>query len=327
MSEAEVSRAGLEHVRPGREARVWSEGPSREDPHDHSTESYYGMPIINPPVWEEREIAGYLFTGGLAGASSLLAAGASLTKRPALARRSRICATASIGLSLAALIKDLGRPARFLHMLRVFKPTSPMNVGTWILVVYTPLNAGATASDLIGRFPRLGKGAGVGAGLLGAGVCSYTAALIADTAVPAWHEGHRELPFVFVGSAASAAAGYALIAAPRSEQGPARRLAILGAVIELTAEQLMERRLGMVAEALHTGTAGRRLKLAKLLSLAGIAGTAGIAPRSRAGGALAGVALVGASALTRFGVFAAGMQSASDPRYTVEPQRRRLAQA
>ncbi len=71
------------------------------------SESYYGRPIINPPVWEEREIAGYLFLGGLAGASSILAAGADLTGRPVLARGSRLMATGAISLSLLALVKDL----------------------------------------------------------------------------------------------------------------------------------------------------------------------------------------------------------------------------
>ena len=79
VSGAEVRRDGLAGVRPGREARTWQPhgaaamiGRSR---HDHPGGSYYGDPIINPPVWEERNIAGYLFTGGLAGASSILAAG------------------------------------------------------------------------------------------------------------------------------------------------------------------------------------------------------------------------------------------------------------
>ena len=44
--------------------------------------SYYGKPVLNPPVWEARDIAGYFFLGGLAGGSSLLAAGADLTGRP-----------------------------------------------------------------------------------------------------------------------------------------------------------------------------------------------------------------------------------------------------
>jgi formate-dependent nitrite reductase membrane component NrfD len=287
--------------------------------------SYYGNPIINPPVWAELDIAGYLFAGGLAGASSLLGAGADLTGRPRLARRAKVCATAAIGASLAALIHDLGRPARFLNMLRVFKPTSPMSVGVWILFVYAPLNVASSASELTGIAPRIGRAAGTGAGLLGPAVASYTAALIADTAVPAWHEGHRELPFLFVSSAASAGAGFGLLAAPLAENAPARRLALLGAVGELLMEHQLEGRLGMVAETMRTGTAGRRLKAAKALTVAGALGTGTLARRNRAAAVLSGGALLAASALTRFGIFAAGMASARDPKYTVEPQRARMA--
>ncbi len=286
--------------------------------------SYYGNPIINPPVWAERDIAGYLFAGGLAGASSLLAAGADLTGRPRLARRAKLCATTAIAASLAALINDLGRPARFLNMLRVVKPTSPMSIGVWILFIYAPLNAAGSASELTGLAPRVGRAAAAGAGLLGPAVASYTAALIADTAVPAWHEGHRELPFVFVGSAASAAAGFGMLAAPLAESPPARRLALLAAAGELVAEHLLDRRLGMVAETMHTGVAGQRLKAAKALTVAGAVGAATLARRNRLAAMLSGGALLGASALTRFGIFAAGMASARDPKYTVEPQRARI---
>ncbi len=129
--------------------------------------SYYGRPIINPPVWEELDIAGYLFSGGLSGACAIIAAGADLTGRPRLARRTRLGAVGAIGVSLAALIHDLGRPERFLNMLRVFKPTSPMSVGVWILVAYSPLAAAAAASDVLGIAPRAGRTAGLGAALPG----------------------------------------------------------------------------------------------------------------------------------------------------------------
>jgi formate-dependent nitrite reductase membrane component NrfD len=336
MSEAEVTREGLGGVRPGREARSWSQGGvsdgaeggrrrrrSEAGAFDHPGSSYYGKPIINPPVWEERDIAGYLFAGGLAGASSIVAAGAELTGRPRMARRSKLCAAAALATSLVALVHDLGRPSRFLNMLRVFKPTSPMNVGSWLLGIYGPLNGAAVASDVLGVAPRAGRAASVGAGAFGAGVAAYTSALIANTAVPAWHEGHRELPFVFVGSAASGGAGFALVAAPPDESGPARRMAIAGAAGELVAELLMERRLGMVAEALHAGQAGRRLTAAKALTAAGALGAA-LSSRSRVAAALSGASLLAGSALTRFGLFEAGMASARDPKYTVAPQRERL---
>jgi formate-dependent nitrite reductase membrane component NrfD len=357
-SEAKVTRDGLEGVRPGREALTWSHDAKRDAHGDDAAEpragdarqpaseaahgrrggrrrrggrdqftSYYGKPIINAPVWEERDIAGYLFAGGLAGASSILAAGGELSARPRLARRCKACAAASLGVSLVALVHDLGRPERFVNMLRVFKPTSPMSVGSWLLGAYGPLNATALTSDVLGLAPRTGRAASLGAGLLGAGVASYTAALIANTAVPAWHGGHRELPFVFAGSAASAGSGFALLAVPREESAPARRMAVLGAVGELAAEQLMERRLGMVAEALHEGVAGKRLKAAKALTTLGAIGAAALAGRSRTAAVCSGAALLAGSALTRFGLFEAGMASARDPKFTVQPQRERLSAA
>jgi formate-dependent nitrite reductase membrane component NrfD len=325
VSRAEVRRDGLHEVRPGREALTWSAGGDgpRPEPADHPGGSYYGKPIIKPPVWAEREIAAYLFTGGLAGSSSLLAAGADLSGRRRLARRAKLCATGAVGISLVALIHDLGRPARFLNMLRVFKPSSPMSVGSWILASYTPLAAASAASDVLGIAPRTGRAAGLGAGALGAALATYTAALIGNTAVPAWHDGHRELPFLFAGSAAAAGAGFGLVAAPLQQNAPARRMALLGATAELVSEQLLERRLGTVAEALHSGKAGARLKAAKALSLAGALGTATIARRNRLAAVASGAALLAGSALTRFGLFEAGMASARDPRYTVEPQRLR----
>jgi formate-dependent nitrite reductase membrane component NrfD len=345
VNRTEVTREGLSGARPDREADLWTSGSRPEAAADPGTRgrgdarrgpadapageraaaSYYGEPIINPPVWEEREIAGYLFTGGLAGGSSLVSAAALLSGRPRLAQRSGVCASAAISVSLAALIKDLGRPERFINMLRVVKPTSPMNMGTWILSAYTPLALTSAASVTTGRAPRLGRTAAVGAGALGPLVATYTAALIADTAVPVWHEGRRELPFLFAGSAASAAAGFALAASPRSESEPARLLAVAGAAVELIAEGLLERRLGALAlaEPMHTGVAGSRLIRAKLLTVAGL-GAAATVGRGRAGAVASGGALLAGSALTRFGLFAAGMTSAKDPRFTVDPQRARL---
>src|SRR5205823_12855790 len=101
--------------------------------------SYYGMPVLNAPVWKSVDIAGYLFVGGLSGASSVLAAGAQATGRDELSTRTKVVATGSIALAAAALIHDLGRPARFVNMLRVVKPSSPMSMGSWLLAAYGPL--------------------------------------------------------------------------------------------------------------------------------------------------------------------------------------------
>jgi hypothetical protein len=150
--------------------------------------------------------------------------------------------------------------------------------------------------------------------------------LVADTAVPAWHDPHRELPFVFVGSAAAAAAGVGLLAAPVTQAGPARRLALLGAAVEVGTSAWMESRLGIVAETYREGRAGRLMRAARALNVAGALGGAVLGRRSRAAAALSGAALLAGSACTRFGVFEAGRASAVDPKYTIVPQRERLAQ-
>jgi hypothetical protein len=109
-----------------------------------SFESYYGRAILKAPAWED-DIAYYFFLGGLSAGASLLAAGADLTGRPALRRGTRVGALGALVAGSFFLIRDLGRPERFLNMLRVFKPTSPMSVGTWILAAYGP--AIGTAAD------------------------------------------------------------------------------------------------------------------------------------------------------------------------------------
>jgi formate-dependent nitrite reductase membrane component NrfD len=287
--------------------------------------SYYGRPVVKEATWAAADIAGYFFLGGLAGASSTLAAAAELSGRPALARPLKLGAAGAISLSLAALVHDLGRPGRFLNMLRVFKPTSPMSVGVWILSAYAPAAATSAAAELIPRLRPLGRAGTAGAATLGPAVASYTAVLIANTATPAWHEGRREMPFVFVGSAASAAAGLGLLTAPASQNAPARRLALIGATTEIAAVRLLERRVGIVAETYHRGRAGRLMRAAEALTVAGVAGATLGGRRSRTAAAVSGAALLAASACARFGIFEAGLESARDPRYTVVPQRERSA--
>lgn len=286
--------------------------------------SYYGKPILNEPTWEATDIAGYLFLGGLAGASSILAAGADLTGRPALARTGKLGALVALSGSMYALIHDLGRPARFVNMLRVVKPSSPMSVGSWVLTAYGPPAGVAAAAALTGLLPRIGRVATLGAGLVGPAVAAYTSVLIADTAVPTWHEGYRELPFVFVGSAAGAAGGLGMIGAPTAQAGPARRATLLGALTEVAAVRTMEHRMGDRAEPLRTGTAGALMRTAEMLIVTGAVVGGLLGRRSRTAAVLGGIASLAGSACTRFGIFHAGVASARDPRHTVVPQRERL---
>jgi formate-dependent nitrite reductase membrane component NrfD len=171
--------------------------------------------------------------------------------------------------------------------------------------------------------PYVDRPAGVLAALFAPPVAAYTAVLLADTATPSWHSAYRELPFVFVGSAAAASAGLGLVTSPVHETGPVRRMAVGGAVLELLMEHRMEATMGITAEPLHHGRAGRLMRASRALTLAGAAGSL-LAGRSRAVSVLSGTALLAGSACTRFGIFEAGQESAKDPKYTVVPQRERL---
>jgi hypothetical protein len=293
---------------------------------DAEVTSYYGRPVIKEPVWRVPDVPGYLFLGGLAGASSVLAAGAQLSGYRELAKVAKVSALGAISASAVALIHDLGQPQRFANMLRVFKLSSPMSVGSWLLAGYGPVAGAAAVSEVTGILPKAGLAATLGAGLLGPAIATYTAALICDTAVPSWHAGYREMPYVFAGSAASAAGGLGLLATRPADAEPARNLAVLGAAAELIAKrQLISRLAGSdgqsLAEPYETGTTGAILRLAEILTAGGLAGAV-LGRRSRAVSALAGASLMAASALTRFGIFEAGMASARDPKYTIVPQRR-----
>ena len=286
--------------------------------------SYYGRPIIKPPVWKTPDVPLYLFLGGAAGSSSILASLTDLTDRPALTRNARYVSGGAAIASVVFLIHDLGRPERFLHMLRVVKPTSPLSIGSYILAPFSAA-AGATAAvELLGWFPRLKRFGGVVAAVFGGPLATYTGVLFANTAVPSWHAAHKELPFVFGASGMAAGGGITMALSPLEEAGPSRKMAVAGAAIELAAMHRVETEFGIVSEPYHEGKAGRLLRAAKSCTAAGAALTV-VAGRRRAGAVAAGALLAAGSLLTRFGVFEAGMASARDPKYTVVPQRERLA--
>jgi DMSO reductase anchor subunit len=338
VNRGRVTKDGLLDARPGREAPPGAGRPTgsaaseqrrggRRRRRPEEFRSYYGLPVINPPVWEAREIAGYFFLGGMAGASSVLAVAAGRDGHRSVVRGAKAAAAGGALLSLAALVKDLGRPMRAINMLRVVKPTSPMSVGTWLLSAYAPSAVAAALSEATGLLPAVGTAASGAAAALGPAVASYTAVLISDTAVPAWHDGRRTMPFVFTASAATAAAGVGLLACDDDAAGPVSRLAAGAAAAELVADQALERPLEpVVAAAYHEGKAGRLLRVARVLTALGGAGAVA-GRRSRAVRIGSGLALLGGSACTRFGIFHAGMASAQDPAATVEPQRARLATA
>lgn len=291
--------------------------------HEGQFRSYYGQPVIKEPVWKA-EIPFYLFAGGLAGASAALGFLSELTGHQQLARRAWLNALAGIVVSPVLLISDLGRPARFLNMLRMFKVTSPMSVGSWVLAASGGATSVAVGSRMTGLLPRLGRASGAAAAALGLPLATYTGALLSQTAVPVWHEARRELPALFgAGAAASAGAAGALLTHPR-QAGPARRLALIGAVAELAIVALMEHNLDELAEPYHEQAAGAYSQLARGLTAAGAILLAGAGARRRSAAVAGSTMLLGGALAERWSVFKAGFQSARDPGYTVGPQRRRI---
>ena len=286
--------------------------------------SYYGRPVVKEPVWNP-EIPCYFFTGGIAGASAVLHVVAKLTGNERLAKSFLYVGAAADVASPILLIKDLGRPERFLHMLRMFKVTSPMSVGSWILLVSGGASNTAAALELLGILRPVRWAAEAVSALAGPPLATYTGALVANTSIPVWSEARDELPWLFGASAAASAGAAAAIVTPTELAGPARRAAVGGAATALLLGQGMERRLGFVGEVYRQGEAGRFNKIAKACTIAGGALLAGRGKRSRAASAAGGALVLAGELALRWSVFRAGFQSARDPRYTVIPQKKRLA--
>lgn len=292
--------------------------------------SYYGRPVLKVTRWKAPHLPAYLFLGELSGAAAVLAAFATASGRPSLARTGRLVSVAAATGGTGFLVSELGRPERFLNMLRVAKPTSPMSMGSWALAAHSSLIGAAAASSVTGWLPRLGSAAGAGAALTGPVVAAYPGALLSNTAVPAWHNAHRELPLLFAGGAltAAAAAGMAVAALPgdRTGFGPARRLAVIGAVVESAAGLALERVPGHTGEPYRRGDSGRLLRGARGLTLAGGA-AALLGRRSRTAGLVSAALLCGGGVAAKVGVLRAGVESARDPSYAVGEQRARTSSA
>ena len=285
-------------------------------------QSYYGRPILKEPVWQP-EIPAYLFTGGIAGGCAVLHGLARVARQQRLAKTALYVGAAADIVSPALLISDLGRPERFLHMFRVFKVTSPMSVGSWILGVSSTASTTAALLRWTGVFKPVKWAAEVVSFLAGGPLATYTGTLLADTAIPVWHEARHELPVLFGASAAASAGAATALFLPIDEAGPARRLAVAGTVGALGMMELMQHRLGFVGEVYKKDAAGKLARVSKACTAAGAGLLARRGRKSRAA-LIAGSTLVLAGELAlRWSVFRAGFQSARDPRYTVIPQKQR----
>ena len=309
--------------------------------------TYYGLPVLKAGVWTW-DIPAYYYLGGLSGAAAALGGAATLWRRremPTLALGGRAIAVAGGALSTYFLIHDLGRPERFLYMMRVFRPSSPMNVGAWLLASFATASTASLAGAFVSssgwrgrarralealhlkRRPFLERGSdilAVVAGILGLPMTGYTGVLVSNTVVPLWQAPRRLMPLLFMASAAaSAGSAFELAALKPQEVAAVQRFAVAGKAAELIAAEALEREVGRVprvAEPLRTGLSGTLWKAGQGLGLAAL-GCSLLGRRSPTLRRVGGVLGTASALCLRFGIHYAGQRSARDPRATFEQQR------
>jgi len=233
-------------------------------------------PMMKPPVWTW-EVPLYFWLGGLASGAAFVATACDAAGDRTAARVSRAVSLAAVLPCPVLLILDLGRPMRFLNMLRIFKPRSPMSMGAWCLVGFSTTTAVSVGADLVAK-DRFARATGVLSALLGGYLGSYTGVLLSSTAVPAWARSHLFLGPIFVctGAASGAAACRLALSATGVPEGHPTREALahveMGAMAtELVLSQINEARIGDLAEPLEHGRPGRLFAAAKWLVRGGIA--------------------------------------------------------
>jgi hypothetical protein len=291
---------------------------------------YYNLPLLKPPTWTW-EVPLYFFLGGISGVSACMAFAAQLFHAdPQLIRICLWMGLIGAAICPILLIMDLGRPLRFLYMLRVFKPQSPMSMGVWILVAFS----GCAFLGVVGIEAGLrGLGGSIAVGVLWIGevsgavmgllLASYTGVLIGATAIPVWSENRKLLPAHFLTSGLGSAAGILelfgfLIPATQI-------LGFAASGIETLVGAWIELRQNRVNAPLHHGTSGWTLRISGVIE-----GPASLVLRifatSVPGGRRTAAAcfLIGAL-ISRYGWIWAGRASAHDPQALFELQRKTLA--
>jgi protein NrfD len=193
----------------------------RKPPSKRSREvTYYDQPALKPAPWDWK-VPVYTFVAPVAGAMQVLATVADLTKMRRgrrVVRNGRFAALLGAVLGGPLLIGDLHTPKRWYNMLRIFRSTSPMSIGSWLLMAFGGLSALVAAAqaglerNVATPFARgLASLAQIPAALAGAGMAMYSASLFTATSSPLWAAAPRSLAVKFGSSAvAAAAAGLSL---------------------------------------------------------------------------------------------------------------------
>lgn len=271
----------------------------------------------------------YYVVGGLTGAALVMGSaaqlGGSFKGRPQLMRGCQWLGLAGSGVSAVLLVSDLGRPERFIHMLRVFRPTSPMNIGAWILTgvgMTTPV--ALLLGNRKGLLGLIGGACGLLAGLFGAGLATYTGVLVSNSSVPIWQESRRMMPILF-GASAMASLGSVIELLPVGVEARAiaNQFGRIGQIAELASSALMERQASnveRVGRPFREGVSGAMWRAAAVLTACSVV-MAALPGRSRTKNATSAVLGILGSALMRFSIEQLGRASARDARASFQQQR------
>lgn len=320
-ADQQASGSADQHI--AQDAKIWAQLPEP----DSKDPTYYDRPLLNESVWEWA-IPTYYYVGGLAGASLVLAAAVQYDRSKNFERLIKRChwiGFAGCCLSGALLTYDLGRPQRFLNMLRVFRPTSPMNVGAWIL---TGTSGAASATLLLrgrnGIFGAAGESAGYVAGVMGLGLATYTGVLISNTAVPLWQASRRMLPVLFAASAVTSVGSlFHMFDQTAAERRVTEAFGTAGEIAEVAAAIVTEQQASEVPRVglpFKRGLSGLMWRTAVVLTASSF--VIGLLPNKTRGKRIAsGILGTLGSVLTRFAVEHAGNASGRDPRASFHSQR------
>jgi hypothetical protein len=287
---------------------------------------YYGIPLLKEPQWTW-EVPIYFFVGGAAGAAALIGGLAQWTgKDERLARDARLVAAGGAIVSTGLLISDLGRPERFLNMLRVFKIQSPMSVGAWVLALFGSSSGAAAFTRFVeskldlGPVRMLGNIAEGLSAAMGLPLATYTGVLIGATAIPAWNHNIKTLPIHF--GVSGLASGVSVLELVGNDNSPALNVLGIGASAVESYEgfQLEFMRDPQVNRPLKHGLTGWTTRLGGVfsgpvpLALRLLASATG----SRRWRRLAAWSSIAGSILTRVGWIYAGHVSARDWRIPLQ---------
>ena len=303
-------------------------------------ETYYGRQQVKPAPFDPTVVGGYIFLAGLSGASTIIAALASATdarRKPSrwsrqrrrydgVVRRAHYLSLLAPTLGSALLVYDLHTPQRFYNMMRIAKKTSPMSIGTWILLSFSTFaglgGSAQFAADMKPRWRwprRVAALALPPAAIAGAGLSTYTAALISATSTPIWAAAPRETAVRFASSSiATGAAGLAIGESDPSARRALENVLLASLVIEAAATVASESRF--VATGVDSGRSGPWGKVEKYVATGlGVGLPIGLLVASRLGrgdrrlAGLAGLAAIAGSAVLRISMLGVGMESARRP--------------